>query len=79
MNLQNNQLKWVDNHCHFEENDDIQTDLEQAEAEGVQKFIVVGTDLKTSQRANQLAQTFPNKIFATAGIHPHEAKHGTRA
>ena len=77
MNLQNNQLKWVDNHCHFEDNDDIRTDIEQAEAEGVQKFIVVGTDLKTSQRANQLAQTFPNKIFATAGIHPHEAKHGT--
>ncbi len=70
-------MKWVDNHCHFEESDEVATDLQEAAAEGVEKFIVVGTDLETSMKAKELSQDFPGKIFATAGIHPHEAIHGT--
>ena len=71
-----NQLKWVDNHCHFEEADDISQDLDEAASQGVQKFIVVGTDLETSRKAQEFAQVFSGKIYATAGVHPHEAIHG---
>ena len=77
MNALSTELKWVDNHCHFEEADDVALDLQEAATEGVEKFIVVGTDLETSLKAKELAEVFPGKIFATAGIHPHEAIHGT--
>ena len=74
MSASSSELKWVDNHCHFEENDEVALDLQEAANKGVQKFIVVGTDLETSLKAKELSQIFPEKIFATAGIHPHEAK-----
>ena len=77
MSASSSELKWVDNHCHFEENDEVALDLQEAATEGVEKFIVVGTDLETSLKAKELSQIFPEKIFATAGIHPHEAIHGT--
>ena len=77
MNASISKLKWIDNHCHFEENDEVAMDLQEAAAEGVEKFIVVGTDLETSIKAKELSQAFAGEIFATAGIHPHEAIHGT--
>tara|TARA_B100000902_G_scaffold173868_1_gene167752 strand:+ start:1892 stop:2674 length:783 start_codon:yes stop_codon:yes gene_type:complete len=76
MNASSSKLKWVDNHCHFEESDEVAIDLQEAAAEGVEKFIVVGTDLETSLKAKELSQAYAGKIFATAGIHPHEAIHG---
>ena len=76
MNASTSKLKWVDNHCHFEESDEVAIDLQEAAAEGVEKFIVVGTDLETSLKAKELSQAYAGKIFATAGIHPHEAIHG---
>lgn len=78
MDSQSNTLKWVDNHCHFEEADDVEQDLEEARTEGVQKFVVVGTDLETSRKAQELAKAFNGEIYATAGIHPHEAIHGAK-
>ena len=48
MSASSSELKWVDNHCHFEENDEVALDLQEAATEGVEKFIVVGTDLETS-------------------------------
>ena len=76
MNASSSKLKWVDNHCHFEESDEVAIDLQEAAAEGVEKFIVVGTDLETSLKAKELSQAYAGKLFATAGIHPHEAIHG---
>jgi len=76
MNASSSKLKWVDNHCHFEESDEVAIDLQEAAAEGVEKLIVVGTDLETSLKAKELSQAYAGKIFATAGIHPHEAIHG---
>ena len=48
MSALSSELKWVDNHCHFEESDEVSLDLQEAANEGVEKFIVVGTDLETS-------------------------------
>lgn len=47
---------------------------ERAFSCGVEKMIVVGTDLKTSQRAVRIAQKHPS-LYAAVGIHPHHAKH----
>ncbi len=47
--------------------------LERADAVGVGRFVVVGFDLPSSARAAELSQS-DNRIFATVGVHPHEAQ-----
>lgn len=40
---------------------------------GVERMVTVGTDVATSRSARAAAQRYPN-VWATAGVHPHEAK-----
>ena len=67
-------IQWFDNHCHLGE--DAEAIIERAHLAGVTKMITVGTDLAESKAAIQIAENFEN-VWATAGIHPHEAIHGT--
>lgn len=46
--------------------------LSRARAAGVQRMVVVGTDLATSQAALELCAGEPD-LYPTAGIHPHDA------
>lgn len=48
--------------------------VEQAVDSDVQKMIALGCDIAGSQHALSVAKTFPNHVYATAGIHPHDAK-----
>ena len=66
----------VDTHCHlyFEElNKNLDGVLSRANDLGVNTFICVGTNLSDSYESLSLAQKYKN-IYATAGIHPHDAK-----
>ena len=67
--------RWIDNHCHIPlaESDDW---LAEAHAAGVQRCLVIGTDLANSQEAIQVARKHDG-VWATAGVHPHEAEHGS--
>lgn len=47
--------------------------LERATDAGVDRVIVTGSDLTSSQRAIELAACYPGQLFATAGLHPHHA------
>jgi TatD DNase family protein len=67
---------WIDNHCHIGFDGDGGEEIKEALAAGVKKFINVGTDLTTSHKAVAVAEAFPKIVFATAGIHPHEASQG---
>ncbi|MDX1562166.1 MAG: TatD family hydrolase [Gammaproteobacteria bacterium] len=40
---------------------------------GVNRMIVTGTTVTASVQAAELATTLPERLFATAGIHPHHA------
>ncbi|KXO13932.1 Deoxyribonuclease TatD [Moritella sp. JT01] len=51
--------------------------IERASAQGVRRLIVTGTDIAESQLAYQLTQDYPQQLYATAGIHPHDARHAT--
>ena len=65
----------VDTHCHlyFDElKNDIDGVLNRADELGVKRFICVGTNLTDSFESVKLAQQYEN-IYATAGIHPHDA------
>lgn len=48
--------------------------IERASAQGVRNIIVTGTNVEESQAAYQLTQKFPQYLYSTAGIHPHDAK-----
>ena len=61
---------WTDAHCHITA--DV---LDDARAAGVERMISVGTDLATSQAAIALAAGHEG-VWATAGVHPHDAKDG---
>lgn len=67
-------MRWVDNHCHLPD-EHAQAIVDDAAAAGVHKLIDVGCDLATSQACVARAQAHDG-VFATVGLHPHEAKHG---
>ncbi|WP_395373758.1 TatD family hydrolase [Marinicella sp. W31] len=47
--------------------------ISAAQAVGVSTFIITGSSEKCSQQARDLAHTFADCCFATAGVHPHHA------
>jgi TatD DNase family protein len=67
----------VDAHCHltgsYLAEDQVETTLARARAEGVTGFIAVGTDLDDSRAVLALAARLPG-VQASLGVHPHEAK-----
>jgi len=67
------QSRAVDTHCHlFLLDDDPVTAVERARAAGVDALVCVGIDPQTSRRSVELAESFRG-VFATAGMHPHDA------
>ncbi len=67
-------LRWTDDHCHLPD-DDWESVVLDARAAGVERMIDVGVDIGTSQAAIARA-TGSEGLWATAGIHPHEARLG---
>jgi TatD DNase family protein len=70
-------LRWTDSHCHLqwepdEGPSDPEGDLARALDAGVERLVCVGTDLSTSRAAVELAANHAN-VFATVGLHPHDA------
>ncbi|KAL1245567.1 3'-5' ssDNA/RNA exonuclease TatD [Trichinella spiralis] len=49
--------------------------VDRAKAAGVCKIIVTGTSIETAKEAMRLSRLYPNYLFFTAGIHPHDAKY----
>ncbi len=67
----------IDTHCHLDMSaykHDLESVLANAQEKGVSTIITIGIDIKSSQKAVSLARQHKN-IFATVGIHPHEATH----
>jgi TatD DNase family protein len=63
----------VDTHCHLFLLDlEPPAVVEAAKAAGVERVICVGIDVETSVRSLDLADAIPG-VFATAGMHPHDA------
>ncbi|KJH45891.1 hydrolase, TatD family [Dictyocaulus viviparus] len=48
--------------------------LNRARQAGVSKLIITGTTEKISEESMVLAETMPDFLYFTAGIHPHDAK-----
>ena len=72
-------LRWADSHCHvYDERipDGSASALDLARADGVDTFVVVGCDRATTLSALEVAAAHRD-VWATVGLHPHEASHGT--
>jgi TatD DNase family protein len=64
-----------DTHAHLhvpEFADDLPAVLERAQAAGVRRMVTIGTDVETTAAAIALARRVDG-VWATAGIHPHDA------
>ncbi len=48
--------------------------LQQAQQAGVIQQIVTGTSIEHSKLAVSLCQSYPDQLYCTAGVHPHDAK-----
>ena len=63
----------VDTHCHlFLMDREPSGVVEAAKAAGVDRLICVGVDPETSRRSLEFADSIEG-VFATAGMHPHDA------
>ncbi|MFO7714781.1 TatD family hydrolase [Desulfosarcina sp.] len=68
-------MKIFDSHCHLDDpsfDHDLNEVLNHAAAVEVHRMLVAGIDQRSSDRAVMLAQTHPG-LFASVGIHPHDA------
>jgi len=69
-------MELIDTHCHLTFSplaEDVPGVIERSRAAGVTGWITVGTQVQDSRRAIELAGLYEN-LYATVGIHPHEAK-----
>ena len=63
----------IDTHCHlFLMERDVGEVVAEARAAGVGRLVCVGIDPDSSRRSAELAQSYRG-VFATAGVHPHNA------
>jgi TatD DNase family protein len=67
------------NLSHRQFGSDREAVLRRARAAGVRRMIVTGTSVEATRAAVALARERPGVLFATAGIHPHDASHASPA
>jgi len=69
---------YVDSHCHLHDTRGMPAEEVVASAldAGVVAMIDVGCDAASTESAIGFARQFPGVVFATAGLHPHDAASG---
>ncbi|MBK5221928.1 MAG: TatD family hydrolase [Acidimicrobiia bacterium] len=67
-------MRWADHHCHLSP-DTADEQVAEAREAGVEVLIDVGTDVASSLVAIDMARRFDG-VWATAGVHPHDADGG---
>ena len=71
---------WTDSHCHVLDDEDPVATADRARRAGVGRMVLVGTDGPESRRAIDVARQLGGPgagVWATAGLHPHDAAGGT--
>lgn len=74
-------MRLFDTHAHLHFPDyaeDLDAVLERARAAGVRGMVSIGTDRDTNRATVELAKRLPD-VWATVGIHPHDAAEATEA
>ena len=68
-------LRWTDNHCHIRAGEDGAATVAQAIEAGVERMITVGCDAESTRVCIAVAEAH-DAVWATAGVHPHDATEG---
>jgi TatD DNase family protein len=70
-------VRFFDSHCHIDERlpGGIDGSIDAARAAGVEQMVTVGCDLASSTTAIEVA-TAHDGVWATVGLHPHDATNG---
>ena len=68
----------VDTHCHLDMFEDVQDVMERMREAGVDRAVTIGVDLASSEWAVNAAAAH-DQLWATVGLHPHDAKDRTDA
>jgi TatD DNase family protein len=66
----------IDSHCHLNHEllrREVEAVLDRAASAGVERVVVVGYDLESSEEAVALARLHP-PVYAAVAIHPHDAQ-----
>jgi len=74
-------MRLFDTHAHLHFPDyaeDLDAVLERARAAGVRGMVTIGTDRETNRAVTTLAKRVPD-VWATVGIHPHDAGEAAEA
>lgn len=70
-------IRWIDDHCHLDRDAAVaDQQVASASAAGVARLISVGCDVAQSADYITAARRHPGVVWATAGVHPHDAKDG---
>jgi TatD DNase family protein len=70
---------WTDSHCHIDYEGVPAGAVRDALEAGVTRMVTVGTDHDSSAAAVGTARANPGVVFATVGLHPHEASRGVES
>jgi TatD DNase family protein len=54
---------------------DLPAVIDRAKAKNINALLVTGTNIFASKQAIELCQHYPDYLYSTAGIHPHDADH----
>jgi TatD DNase family protein len=67
---------WTDSHCHVQYDGVGLEAVEEARAEDVTRIVTIGTDVDESRKAIDVARAAGGGVWATVGLHPHDASGG---
>jgi len=66
----------VDSHCHLQDKkfkSDVDAVISRASEAGITAMVTIGYDMESSRRGIEIADSYEN-VYATIGVHPHDAK-----
>ena len=69
--LSNQELKWVDTHCHLQL---LKHKISEIDFSNIEYLIIPGVDVDSSKKAKEASSSLPIKGYWSAGLHPHDAK-----
>lgn len=68
----------IDSHCHLEMfGEEVSEVIKRASEAGITKIITIASDIESLDKVIEIANQYP-MVYATVGIHPHDAKDWNR-
>src|SRR3954471_1376729 len=67
---------FIDSHAHLADpafDDDRDATIERARATGARAIVCIGESIAAAERAASIAASHSGFVFATVGVHPHDA------